>query len=143
MEISVYITRESVYTQVGRRMEWEGTRGPLAHDEYGRISISGSDSTLLHSLFDEAAMHAVDIFRPFLSSVSNTDEALLLKVSLPDDADDSGLSMTVGNMLASHVLALWREIVNPERADAAYAKRDDYASKVQSILYHHRAPVRH
>lgn len=142
MEISVFITRESIFGRVRRRMEWEGTRSPLGEDAYGRVSVSEADRSLFHSFFDEAAMYAMDLCRPFLSSVSNTDDALSLRITLPDDTEDSGLSMAVGNMMASHVLAQWQEIVSPDRAQANFSRRDDYAGKTLAILYHHKAPRR-
>ena len=141
METIVNITRDAVFRQVARRMEWVGTRSPEDRD-YERVAMSESDKNLYHSFFDEAVMHAIDICRPFLRSVSNTDEALTLQLSIREESDHASLAMTVSNMLSMHVLALWQEIVSPERAANAYAKRDDYASKLQSILYHHPAPVR-
>lgn len=142
MEISVFTTRESIFGRVRRRMEWEGTRSPLGEDDYGRVSVSEADRCLFHSFFDEAAMYVIDLCRPFLSSVANTDDALSLHITLPDDAEDTGLSMAVGNMMASHVLAQWQEIVSPARAEGSFSRRDDYAGKVLAILYHHKAPRR-
>lgn len=142
METSFKITREYVFRQVARRMEWEGTRSPLEDDSYGRVSVSESDRSLLHGLFDEAAMHAIDIFRPFLLSASNTDEALTLHIDLPTDAEEEGITIATGNMVTAHVLALWQEIVSPARAGSSYERRDDYAGKIHANLYHHRAPRR-
>lgn len=142
METTVNITRDAIFRQVARRMEWVGTRSPEDRD-YDRLAMSESDKNLYHSFFDEGAMHAIDICRPFLRSVSNTDESLDLKLNINEEADHASLSMTVSNMLTMHVLALWQEIVCPARSAASYAKRDDYASKLQSILYHHPAPVRY
>lgn len=142
MQISVFISRDSIFRRAGRRMEWEGTRSPLEHDAYGRVSLTEADRSLFLSLFDEAAMHAVDICRPFLQSVANSDEGLNLNITLSDDADTSGLQLTLENMMTAHVLALWQEIVSPTRAAASLSKRDDNAFKLLSILYHHKAPVR-
>ncbi len=87
-------------------------------------------------------MHAIDICRPFLQRVSNTDESLSLTLSLPEGGDPAGLEKTMESMLTSHVLALWQEIVAPQRAAATFLRRDDYSLKLQSILYHHPAPKR-
>lgn len=141
METTIKITREAVFSQVGRRMEWTGSRSPEDND-YSRLSLSEADKSLLHSFFDEAAMHAIDLCRPFLKSAGNTDEALTMKLSVNADANTDSLGMTAQNMVIHHVLALWQEIVSPQRAASAYAKRDDYACKLQSILYHHPAPQR-
>ena len=145
METTITTTRERVFRLVARRMEWQGTRSGKDSDLYGRIAISEADNSLLHNLFDEASMHAIDICRPFLISVSNTENALTLRLSpnaCRDEAAEATLGSAITGMLAAHVLAQWQEIVSPERAAASYSKRDDYASKVQSILYHHPAPVR-
>lgn len=141
METYIEITRKSVFAQVARRTEWQGTRSPEDRD-YERLALSESDKALFHSFFDEAAMHAVDICRPFLQRVSNTDEALSMTLSLTNDPDTDSLKTTTGNMLTSHVLALWQEIVSPQRAPSSFSRRDDYALKLQSILYHHPVPVR-
>lgn len=141
METSITIRRDTVFRQVARRMEWVSTRSPEEND-YDRLAISESDKGLYHAFFDEAAMHAIDIFRPFLLSVSNTDESLTLNLDVSAEADINTLGMTAANMVAMHVLALWLEIVSPPRASSGYAKRDDSACKIQSILYFHSAPVR-
>lgn len=142
MLTEIRISRDDIFRRVARRMEWEGTRSPLEEDQYGRVALSDADRALFLSLFDEAAMHAVDICRPFLAAASNTDEALTLNTELPLDADRAELSQALANMMATHVLAQWQEIVSPQRAPASFARRDHAASKIESILYHHRAPVR-
>lgn len=142
MEKEIKTTRDSIFKGVARRMEWEGTRSPLEQDIYGRVSVSDADRTLFQSLFDEAAMHAIDICRPFLISSSNTDEALRMRISLPADSFTEELQLAIDNMLTTHVLAQWQEIVSPGRAATSYSRRDDYAAKILSILYHHRAPRR-
>ena len=142
MDKEIKISRDSIFKGVSRRMEWEGTRSPLEQDNYGRVSVSEADRSLFQSLFDEAAMHTIDLCRPFMKSVANTDDSLAMTIVIPGDADDTGLPMAMANMMTSHVLAQWQEIVSPARAAASYAKRDDYAAKLLSILYHHRAPRR-
>ena len=141
METSIEISRKSVFAQVARRTEWQGTRSPEDRD-YDRLTLSESDKALFHSFFDEAAMHAIDICRPFLQRVANTDEALTMTLILPNEPDAASLKTTTENMLTSHVLALWQEIVSPQRAASSFSRRDDYALKLQSILYHHPVPVR-
>lgn len=141
METTVTIPRESIFSHVARRMEWTGTRSPEDSD-YNRVALSEADRSLLHSFFDEAAMHTVDLCRPFLTSVANTDTSLVLFLSFPDSSDLLTFKTTAENMMAAHVQALWQEIVSPARSSASYAKRDDYALKLQAILYHHPAPKR-
>ncbi len=141
MITTITIPRKSVFAQVARRTEWQGTRSPEDRD-YDRLALSESDKSLFHSFFDEAAMHAVDVCRPFLQRVGNTDESLTLTLTLPEGSDPVGLEKTMENMLTSHVLALWQEIVAPARSAATFARRDDYSLKLQSILYHHPAPKR-
>lgn len=141
MEKTIKIPRQSVFCQVARRTEWQGTRSPQDNN-YDRLALSESDKALFHSFFDEAAMHAIDLSRPFLNQAANTDEALSLTLSLNQDCDTDSLTKTIENMLTSHVLALWQEIVSPQRAPTSFSRRDDYALKLQSILYHHPAPKR-
>ena len=141
MDAIIEIKRDTVFRQVARRTEWQGTRSPESPD-YQRLSLSESDKCLFHSFFDEAAMHAVDVCRPFLLRVANTDEALTLTVNVTEVPDTGSLAKTAENMLTSHVLALWQEIVSPSRATATFLRRDDYSLKLQSILYHHPAPLR-
>lgn len=141
MEKTISILRESVFRQVSRRMEWTGTRSPEDND-YGRLALSETDKNLFHPFFDEAAMHAVDICRPFLKSVSNTDESLTMTLGMNEEAGLESPAPVVESMITQHVLALWQEIVSPGRAAGAYAKRDDYAWKLQGILYHRQAPSR-
>lgn len=141
MEATLKITRQSVFTQVAKRTEWQGTRSPQDRD-YDRLALSEADKSLFHSFFDEAAMHAIDICRPFLKSVANTDEALTMTISITDSTDTASLQKTTENMLTSHVLALWQEIVSPQRAATSFSRRDEYSCKLQSILYHHPAPKR-
>ncbi len=141
MNSTITIARKSVFAQVARRTEWQGTRSPEGCD-YDRLALSESDKSLFHSFFDEAAMHAVDICRPFLQRVGNTDESLTMTLSLAEGSDPAGLEKTMENMLISHVLGLWQEIVAPARSAATFARRDDYGLKLQSILYHHPAPRR-
>ncbi|MDE5997284.1 MAG: hypothetical protein K2G77_03625 [Muribaculaceae bacterium] len=126
---------------MARRTEWQGTRSPEDRD-YNRLALSEADKSLFHSFFDEAAMHAIDICRQFLLRVANTDSSLCLTLSLPSSTDTASLKTTIENMLTSHVLALWQEIVSPQRAASSFTRRDDYALKLQSILYHHTAPQR-
>ena len=135
MDTIIKIPRMQVFTQVSRRTEWQGTRSPQDND-YDRLALSESDKSLFHSFFDEAAMHAIDICRPFLKSVANTDDLLSMTVTVNDTTDTISLQKTAENMLTSHVLALWQEIVSPERSVATFSRRDDYALKLQSILYH-------
>ncbi len=141
METVITISRKIVFMQVARRTEWQGTRSPQDND-YDRLALSESDKALFHSFFDEAAMHTIDICRPFLTRVSNTDESLSMTLRVTDGCDTAGLEKTMENMLTSHVLALWQEIVSPQRSAATFSRRDDYALKLQSILYHHPAPKR-
>ena len=141
MDSTITIPRMQVFTQVARRTEWQGTRSPQDND-YDRLALSEADKSLFHSFFDEAAMHAVDICRPFLKSVANTDDSLSMTIAVNDTTDTVSLQKTVENMLTSHVLALWQEIVSPERSGSTFSRRDDYALKLQSILYHHPAPRR-
>lgn len=141
MEINIEIRRNAVFSQVARRTEWQGTRSPQDND-YDRLTLSESDKALFHSFFDEAAMHAVDVCRPFLQRVSNTDEALTMAMTVNDTTDTASVQKATENMLTSHVLALWQEIVSPQRSATTFTRRDDYACKLQSLLYHHPAPRR-
>lgn len=141
METTIQTDRNAVFSEVAKRTEWQGTRSPQDRD-YGRLALSEADKSLFHSFFDEAAMHAIDLCRPFLKEVANTDEALSLSLTIPDGCDAASLEKTIENMLTSHVLALWQEIVSPQRATGSFSRRDEYACKLQSILYHHPAPKR-
>lgn len=141
MDISLEISRKTIFSQVSRRTEWQGTRSPQDND-YERQTLSESDKALFHSFFDEAAMHAVDLCRPFLKRVSNTDDTLAMTLGITDGSDVASLEKTMENLLTSHVLALWQEIVSPQRAPASFSRRDEYSFKLQSILYHHPAPKR-
>lgn len=141
METKFEIKRSAVFSQVARRTEWQGTRSPEDRD-YGRLALSEGDKALFHSFFDEAAMHAIDICRPFLLRVANTDDALSMTIRLTVGPDTDSFGKTLENLLTSHVLALWQEIVSPARAAASFDRRDDYALKLQSILYYHPVPVR-
>ncbi|MDE6379178.1 MAG: hypothetical protein K2L11_01800 [Muribaculaceae bacterium] len=141
METNIEIKRKAVFCQVARRTEWQGTRSPEDND-YARLALSEADSALFHSFFDEAAMHAVDICRPFLRRVSNTDDSLSMTVNTTEGPEASNLEKTLENMLTCHVLGLWQEIVSPQRAQGSFSRRDDYALQLQSILYHNPAPVR-
>lgn len=141
METVITINRKTVFVQVARRTEWQGTRSPQDND-YDRLALSESDKALFHSFFDEAAMHAIDICRPFLTRVSNTDESLSMTIRATEGCDIAALEKTMENMLTSHVLALWQEIVSPQRSAATFSRRDDYSLKLQSLLYHHPAPKR-
>lgn len=126
-------------------MEWEGTRSPLEKDAYGRVAVAVADFSLLHSLFDEAAMQSVDICRPFLLSVVNSDEALTLKMNLSDSGNSeisASLQAAVFNMMSASVLVQWMEIVCPDRVGRMQSRCDDCKSKLLAILYHHPAPVR-
>ena len=141
MEKTIEIMRETVFSQVARRTEWQGTRSPEDND-YGRLALSESDKALFHSFFDEAAMHALDICRPFLRRASNTDKTLSLTLSISEGSDTESLGTTMENMLTSHVLGLWQEIVSPQSAEGSFRRRDEYGPKLQSVLYHHQAPIR-
>ena len=141
METTIEIKRGSVFSQVARRTEWQGTRSPEDRD-YDRLALSEADKALFHSFFDEAAMHAIDLCRPFLRRVANTDEALTMTMTVAEGPDTDSLAKTAENMLTAHVLGLWQEIVSPSRAEAAFHRRDDYALKLQSILYYHPVPIR-
>lgn len=138
METTVAITRAAVFQGVAQRMEWEGDKD----GNQDLLSVSERDRSLFHSLFDEAAMHAIDICRPFLTSASNTDETLTLNLTLSKDAMAEDLPMALQTMLTTHIVALWQEMVNPSRADLAAKKKDASTSKIQAILYHHPAPRR-
>ncbi len=133
MQTTITIPRQTVFNQVARRTEWQGTRSPQDND-YDRLALSESDKALFHSFFDEAAMHAIDICRPFLKKVANTDEALSMTLTLQEGSDTASLSKACESMLTSHVLALWQEIVSPQRSAATFLRRDDYALKLQPIL---------
>lgn len=141
MEKTIEITREAVFSQVAKRTEWQGARSPEDRD-YDRLALSETDKSLFHSFFDEASMHAIDLCRPFLHRVANTDEALTLTLNVTEGPDIDSLAKTVENMLIAHVLGLWQEIVSPQRAASSFLRRDDYALKLQSILYFHPIPVR-
>lgn len=141
METNITISRKSVFSQVARRTEWVGTRSPQDND-YERLALSESDKSLFHSFFDEAAMHAIDICRPFLKRVVNSDDNLSMTLTPSEGCDISGLEKTVENLLTSHVLGLWQEIVSPQRAGVSFSRRDEYSCKLQSMLYHHTAPKR-
>ena len=141
METTIIIQRESVFSQVSRRTEWQGTRSPENRD-YDRLTLSEADLALFHSFFDEAAMHAIDICRPFLRRVANTDSALSMTINVTEGPDTGNLALTTENMLVSHVLGLWQEIVSPQRATTSFLRRDEYSLKLQSILYYHPAPQR-
>lgn len=143
--IIITAARQKVFDRVGRQMEWQGTRSAEGTDSYGRVTLSEADASLLHSFFDEAAMHAVDICRPFLQSVKNTDDSLTLTIALSDTSDDSvreSLNPILFNLLTIHVLRQWLEIVSPEKAEGYAAKIRDADSKLVGALYHHPAPVR-
>ena len=142
MEMSIVSGRDGVFRAVARRMEWEGTRCPLVEDGYGRVSVRDADRALLHSFFDEAAMHVMDVCRPFLMGAVNDDEGLRLRMECSVAVDGAELQMAVDNMLVADVLAQWQEIVSPGRAGSSGRRRDECGLMVQSMLYHHRRPVR-
>lgn len=145
MNTVLTITREEVFRSVARRMEWEGTRSPLEKDAYGRVSVSEADYSLLHSVFDEVAMQTIDVCRPFLQSVVNSDKALILNISISDSVGseiEDSLQGAVFNMMSMSMLAQWMEIVCPDRALRVQSRCEDCKSKVLAILYHHPVPVR-
>lgn len=142
---SITIPREAVFQRVARQMEWEGTRGLHGDTQYSRVSLSESDTALLHSFFDEAAMNAIDICRPMLRSVSNTDEALTLAIALSEETDDSitaTLQPTLMSMVVAKVLSQWQDIVMPEKSGRSESRHSAAETKFQASLYHHPAPVR-
>lgn len=141
MDTTIEIKRQTVFSQVARRTEWQGSRSPEDRD-YDRLTLSEGDKALFHSFFDEAAMHVIDLCRPFLRRVANTDDALSMTIRLTEGPDSDTFGKTLENVLTSHVLALWQEIVSPSRAAASFARRDEYALKLQSILYFHPVPVK-
>lgn len=143
MEITLTTTRESVFANVARRMEWEGTRNPLEEENYSRVAMVEADKSLFQSLFDDAAMNAIDVCRPFLVAVSNTDKSLTIKLELSAETSVSELQQAIDSMLTYHVLAQWLEIVSPSRGESASKKKDAGCSKILSIIYHHKKPVRH
>lgn len=138
METTVEITRKTVFQGVAQRMEWEGDND----GNQDLLSVSQRDRSLFHSLFDEAAMHAIDICRPFLMSATNTDTSITLNLSLSKDSIAEDLPMAMQTMLTTHIVALWQEMVNPARAETAAKKKDADTSKILAILYHHPAPRR-
>ncbi len=142
METTIEIKRDTVFCNTARRMEWQGTRSPEERD-YDRLALSEGDKALFQSFFDEAAMHAIDICRPFLRRVANNDQSLLMTLCSPEETDAESLAKTMENMIVAHVLGLWQEIVSPQRAASSFSRRDDYALKLQSILYHHTAAIRY
>ena len=141
METTIEIKRTAVFSQVARRTEWQGTRSPEDRD-YDRLSLSEADKALFHSFFDEAAMHTIDICRPFLRRVSNTDSALTLIMNVTEGPDTDCLAKTIENIVVAHVLGLWQEIVSPQRVSATFMRRDEYSLKLQSILDYHPVTVR-
>lgn len=143
--ITITASRQSVFERVSRQMAWQGTRSADGAESYGRIALSESDTTLLHSFFDEAAMHAIDICRPFLRAVANTDDSLRLTLGMSDSTENDterNLNSILGNLLAVHVLRQWLEIVSPEKTESCGAKIRDADSRLVAALYHHPAPVR-
>lgn len=145
MQTILTVSRDDVFRSVARRMEWEGTRSPLENDAYGRVAVAEADFSLLHSLFDEAAMQTVDICRPFLQSVVNSDEALILKMNLSDSGESEislSLQAALLKLMTASMLVQWMEIVCPDRVGRMLSRCEDSKSKVLAILYHHPAPVR-
>lgn len=138
-------SRQKVFERVARQMDWLGLRGSESAEEYGRVAISEADTVLLHSFFDEAAMHAIDICRPFLQSVRNTDDSLELTLTVSDHCDQSmrdGLAPILFNLLSMHVLRQWLEIVDSGRTEGCASRLRDADTKLLGALYHHTAPVR-
>lgn len=142
MESNITIARDAVFAKTARRMAWLAARSGEEAIDFPRVALEEADRALFHTLFDEAAMRAIDLCRPFLSSASNTDEALTLRLTLPDAPDAATLAMSLEQMLTAHVLGEWQEIVCPDRAAASFARSDEAAAKASAILYHHPAPVR-
>lgn len=143
--INITTTREAVFARVARQMDWHGTRGAEGTEAYGRVAISEGDRSLLHSFFDEAAMHAIDICRPFLQKVTNTDEALTLRLGISDATDataEAALEANLFNLMTVHVLRQWLEIVSPDRLESCASKIREADSRLTGALYHHPAPVR-
>lgn len=143
--ITITTSRQRVFDRVARQMDWQGTRSAEGTESYERVSLSESDSALLHSFFDEAAMHAIDLCRPFLQSVKNTDDSLTLSIALSDHSDESvreSLNPIMYNLLSVHVLRQWLEIVDPARVEGCAGKLREADSRLLSALYHHPAPVR-
>lgn len=136
------ISRQEVFQQTSRRMAWVGTRSEGSDNDFDRVSLSDADYALLHSLFDDAAMLAMDLCRPFLTAAANTDEMLSLSLSLREHQDADQLRLALSQMIEAHILGQWQEIVAPSRAPGAFARSDMAARKAAAILYHHRAPVR-
>lgn len=143
--ITIIAGRQAVFERMARQMAWQGARGPAGAESYGRVAISEADASLLHSFFDEAAMHAIDLCRPFLQGVKNTDDSLYLTLALSDHTDESvaeSLNPIIFNLLSVCMLRQWMEIVDPERMGGCVAKLREADSKLLGALYHHPAPVR-
>ena len=65
-----------------------------------------------------------------------------MTLTLQEGPEADNLGKTAEGLITSHVLGLWQEIVSPQSAAVAFARRDEYSLKLQSILYHHPAPGR-
>lgn len=143
MQTTIIIRRKEVFATATRRMAWVGTRGREESPDYPRVALGEADHSLLHTFFDDAAMLAIDLCRPFLSGVSNTDEALKLRLSRSFHPDEEQLGKALGQMVEAHLLGEWQEIVCPGRAASAFARSEEAATKAAAILYHHRAPTRY
>ncbi len=142
MQTSIIIRRDKVFATASRRMAWVGTRGREESPDYERVVPDEADHALLHTFFDDAAMRVIDLCRPFLERVSNTDEALTLRLARGAGPDEEQLCNALEQMLEAYLLGEWQEIVCPQRAATAFARSDEAAAKAAAILYHHRAPVR-
>ncbi len=143
MQTSIIIRRDRVFATASRRMAWVGTRGREESPDYERIVPDEADHSLLHTFFDDAAMRAIDLCRPFLEGVSNTDEALTLRLTRGANPNDEQLGRALEQMVEAYLLGEWQEIVCPGRAPSAFARSEEAAAKAAAILYHHPAPIRH
>ena len=153
-QVTFTVSKANVYEEVAKTTSYTGVK-MMADDQsaYNRIFATDEDRLMLERFWTEAANAVVDVFKPFILTVSDLSEShccdltknfqVTLELSV---AYDTSLNNTVQSSLFSFftnfIVGKWYKFTNKKEADGALADASVFLDDVKGQIYYRKRPRR-
>ncbi len=144
-KISIAFPRKNVFEGVTLSTAYRGVRGKEGAEDAERVTLSGSDARIFHTLFDEAVGTLLPAMRPCVCGVVNSSETLELSLSLSFECSEALLAtfrMEVEEYLKCYILSHWLDVTLPEEGAKTASRLPELLLGIQQWLCHRDRPKR-
>lgn len=155
MNETITISKAAVYNEVAKTTGYTGSKKIDDHEAYLRIFTTDEDRLMLERFWSEACNVAIDLLKPFLSSIGELSNDGYSEVAVSKNFNVSltlpsnynavvlpSMKNSLFNFLVSSIVGKWYKFTNKEESETYLAEAGKMLEDVRHKLYYRNKPTR-